>query len=76
MKRIILSAILLASLALADDQIIIPQDACFWRGQTYGQMLYCETGEIAVGSCGSGRAADCDTGKYVFLYFSDKVTIK
>ena len=53
----------IASTALA-DQIIIPQDACFWRGQTYGELLYCESGEVAVGSCGSGKNDDCDTSRY------------
>ena len=52
----------LASAALADI-VTVPQDACFWRGQRYGQMLYCEDGEVAVGSCGSGRNDDCDSSK-------------
>ena len=52
------------SLSLASGEPIeIPDNACFWRGGKYGQMIYCDTEEIAIGACGSGKSDDCDKSK-------------
>ena len=52
------------SLSLASGEPIeIPDNACFWRGGKYGQMIYCDPEEIAIGACGSGKSDDCDKGK-------------
>ena len=51
------------SAAVICEPIEIPDNACFWRGGKYGQMIYCEPEEIAVGACGSGKSDDCDNSK-------------
>ncbi|TRY72589.1 hypothetical protein TCAL_03119 [Tigriopus californicus] len=46
------------------QNIEVPTDSCMWRGAKYGQMNACEPNEIVVGSCGSGRRDDCDSGQW------------
>jgi len=53
---------LLSKAASAQEDIHIPFDKCIWRGDTYGQMNQCEGNEILIGSCDSGRSADCNNG--------------
>ena len=42
-------------------------EACHWVSAVYGDMIFCNPGEIMTGVCGSGYRSDCDHGKYWYM---------
>lgn len=54
-----LAFVLLLAATVLSQNIEVPTDKCTWRGAGDGQMHVCESHEIVVGSCGSGRRAKC-----------------
>ena len=42
------------------ENVQIPVNNCYWQGARWGEFKACGHNEVAVGSCGSGRNADCE----------------
>ncbi len=53
--------------------VTVPRSDCTWRGGDFGDTTSCSSGEVAVGSCGSGSDPDCsssdDDGDYYDMLY-------